>query len=64
MKNYRASLINESGCMFDQITDSNIKRIRSWSLNRGGEYLLEILNTDGTVKDYYTVNNGRSYLKR
>lgn len=41
---YKAILVNDQGCVFDQVSDTNISRIKSWAKDRGGAYQLKINN--------------------
>ena len=66
MTNYRAILVNKSGCVFAKTTDTNIKRIRSWAVGRGDDYTLEIFHDDGyginELKGVYRCKGNKSYL--
>ena len=37
-----AVLVNEEGCVFDQIELKNLKKIKDWAKGRGGCYTLDV----------------------
>jgi len=39
---YSASLINESGCIFDTDTFNSIALAKNWAKDRGGKYTLHL----------------------
>jgi len=61
MTNYKAILVNTSGCIFESIEDTNIKRIRSWAIGRGDDYTLEVYLEDSELHRLFKCQGNRSY---
>ena len=74
MKNYKAELVNESGCVFDVWEDAGcLRSIKKWAKGRGGEYTLivttPIVDEDDYIADReevakYTVRDNRFCLNK